>query len=177
MTEPLTITQELKRAEAEDSKRGFLGTLMWYGLLLLFFAIIAALISIPVYFIPKNVGDNFAEAFTTLDLENMENELCDGQTLAQFRRDLAQNGDRIFVQVSRLLGGGALRDIGQAVAAGALRYESSYNILTSDYTFNFVVGTQINLVGFSAQAGTKTPDITIRIHRDVTGLSACVKPG
>ncbi len=177
MTDSLTITQERKKAETVDSKRGFLGTLMWYGLLLVFLAIIALLVSIPVYFIPKNIGDNFAQGLTTLDLDKMEAELCQGQTLNQFRRDLAQNGDRVILQVSRLLGGGALRDIGQALAAGALRYESSYNILTSDYTFNFVIGSQINLVGFSAQAGTESPDITIHIRRDLTDLSACIQPG
>lgn len=140
--------------------------------LVVIWLLVVALSSLPLYFIPKARGDSFANHLKTLDSDGLTSDICLEADVRQLLGDLTREGGRFgvlfaaaFSPVSRPALGSALESV---------RIESRYDVLSGDYTFRFVLASDVRLGSiFEAEAGIASPDIRVGIRNNFT--SACVE--
>lgn len=134
---------------------------IWIVVLTGLWALAAGVAAVTRYFIPKSVGDSFAENLLTLDIAALEATLCDETSLGDIRRDLVQVGGAI----PEIVGDGLLLfRAARRALDDAMHVKSRYNVLTGDYTFQYVLDQQVSIGGFRAEAGYTTPEIVLDIR-------------
>lgn len=151
---------------ASTRKRGGI----WIVALVALWALVAGAAAVTLYIIPKRVGDSFAQNLLTLDVPALEATLCDGTNLRDIRRDLVQIGG----VVPEIVGDGLLSfRAARRALDDAMHVKSRYNVLTGDYTFQYVLDQRVNIGNFRAEAGFATPEISLDIRQEF--VDACIE--
>lgn len=141
-------------------------------ILFVLWLLVAAASSVMLYFIPKAKGDSFATNLLRLNADGLVDDACGPEDLRDIGREITSVGSRLGQALVAVTIGGNPGPVIQNITDD-LSIESDYNILTGRYTFRFASDSDVSVLGFRAEAGFETPEITIHIRNSFT--SACVE--
>jgi hypothetical protein len=116
------------------------------------------------YLGPRLVGDNFALSLVNFDQQGMRDRLCSDANVLEVLAAAGTTDDQTTLLFLRLIVELAPQELADVVNEN-LHANTRYDLLTGEYRFSLMLGTDIQFLGMRFPSGFTTPEFRLNIRR------------